>query len=466
MDVAALQQWSSMLGLRSPSARCMHGMGTIRHRHMQRPTIRNIVATLLLFAVIFCLVRVHSSATQRRVLRVDAMELGHITYGLFDPAEWKNIISTIMVKKVAEFELTDESREQLRVRLTDLMNGLLTEVEKVMDDRNKQKGFKGLVKNVMMDVLVDVDDIRSGIPRYVEMMLDYADDPRNKEEMRCFILDRMEDLGQRTAGLVDRTLYNEVFAKYEVTDRTAGIALLRARGNNLEAAEGRYLLLLLVLCSGLFALAATSPPVQPLPLIATILAALAMLISGLLLPMIDIEASIAEFSLVLIGEPVRFADQVLFHQSKSILEVVQVLLTDGDLALSVVAILVFSFSVLIPLSKMSLSLIALIRCAEPRGRLAHFFIHQAGKWSMADVMVVAIFMAFIGFNGVVNSQLGDLADYATSIHVLTTNNSSLEVGFYLFTGYCLLGLGCAVLLKRSFVDGTPKGGVRTAQIGE
>ncbi|MBK8500112.1 MAG: hypothetical protein IPL52_15140 [Flavobacteriales bacterium] len=57
---------------------------------------------------------------------------------------------------------------------------------------------------------------------------------------------------------------------------------------------------------------------------------------------------------------------------------------------------------------------------------------------MADVMVVAIFMAFIGFNGVVNSQLGDLEDYATSIHVLTTNNSSLEVGFYLFTGYCLL----------------------------
>ena len=58
----------------------------------------------------------------------------------------------------------------------------------------------------MMDVLVDVDDIRSGIPRYVEMMLDYADDPPNKEEMRCFILDRLEDPGQRTADLVDRPL--------------------------------------------------------------------------------------------------------------------------------------------------------------------------------------------------------------------------------------------------------------------
>ena len=50
----------------------------------------------------------------------------------------------------------------------------------------------------------------------------------------------------------------------------------------------------------------------------------------------------------------------------------------------------------------------------------------------------------------VNSQLADLANYATTVHVLTTNNSSLEVGFYLFAAYCLLGLGSAVLVKRSF----------------
>lgn len=379
------------------------------------------------------------------------MELGHITYGLFDPSEWKVIISDILVRKVEEFELTDESREQVRIRLTDLMNGLLTEVEQVMQDRNKQKGFGGLVKNVMMDVLVDVDDIRSGIPRYVELMLDYVTDPRNKEEMRCFILDRMEDLGQRTDGVVDRTPFNAVLAKYDAVDRAAGIAELRALANDLEAAERRYMLLLLAVCCGLFVLAASSSPVQRLPLIATILAAVAMLVCGLLLPMIDIEAGIAEFSLVLIGEPVHFTDQVLFHQSKSILEVVRVLLNDGDLALSVVAVLVFSFSVLIPVSKMGLSLFALVRGKEVQGRLPRFLVHHAGKWSMADVMVVAIFMAFIGFNGVVNSQLGDLKDYVTSIHILTTNNSSLEVGFYLFTGYCLLGLGCAVLIKRAWV---------------
>lgn len=64
---------------------------------MQRPTIRNILAALLLCTVLFCLLRIHTSATQRRALRTDAMELGHITYGLFDPTEWKAIISDILV---------------------------------------------------------------------------------------------------------------------------------------------------------------------------------------------------------------------------------------------------------------------------------------------------------------------------------------------------------------------------------
>ena len=33
------------------------------------------------------------------------------------------------------------------------------------------------------------------------------------------------------------------------------------------------------------------------------------------------------------------------------------------------------------------------------------FVNAIGKWSMADVMVVAIFMAFIGFRRIIESQL-------------------------------------------------------------
>ncbi|MEO8068334.1 MAG: paraquat-inducible protein A [Flavobacteriales bacterium] len=416
---------------------------------MSSNALRNLLALLLLCTIGFSAVRVFHLGSERRVLRNDAMELSQVTYGLFDPTEWKVVISAILEKKVAEFELTPANREQARTHLIALMTDLLNEVEQVMHSRNKQKGFGGLVKNVLMDVLVDVDDIRSGIPRYADLMLDYVNDPANKEEMQCFIIDQLNTLSDKTEGLVDRSLLYAVMKRYGTADRSASMAIIIPRMQELKRLETWYLVLLGTTCLILFLLAATAPVRERMPLIATLLGGLVILVVGLLLPMIDIEASISEFSFTLIGEPIIFKDQVLFYQSKSILEVVKVLFKDGDPALTVVAALVLSFSVLIPTAKLVLSMIALFRGRAPKAKLPYFLVFLSGKWSMADVMVVAIFMAFIGFNGVVNSQLAVLRDYASSIHVLTTNNSSLEVGFYLFTGYCLLGLACAVLVKRT-----------------
>lgn len=422
---------------------------------MPRTLTRNILSSILLVTVLVSSFRIHSLGIERRELRADAMELGSITYGLFDPSEWKTIIGQILEKKVNEFEITDENRTQIRGRLMDVMNGLLTEAEQVMEKRNKDKGFKGMMRNVLMDVLVDVDDIRSGIPRYADMMIEYVNDPRNKQEMQCFVVEQLDALESRTEGLVDRSVLHEVLARHGATDRKVLAEELRSRMHELEVAERNFLLITGVAALGLFLLSVWAPPKERGPLIATILAAIGLLVTGLLLPMIDIEASIAEFSLTLIGEPVAFHDQVLFHQSKSILDVVHILLSDGGVALSVVGVLVFTFSVLIPTSKMLLSLVALSQRRAPKNKLMRFLIFHAGKWSMADVMVVAIFMAFIGFNGVVDNQLAELEGYVSSVHVLTTNNSSLEVGFYLFTAYCLLGLGCAVLLGRSVAQAEP-----------
>lgn len=416
---------------------------------MSQPSARSSLAMVFLTLIVLSAFRIHALGMERRALRADVMELSHITYGLFDPSQWKIIIGAILERKVTEFEITDANREQIRKRMTDVMHGLLNEVEQVMEERNKDKGFTGLMRNVLMDVLVDVDDIRSGIPRYADMMLDYVNDPRNKEEIQCFIIEQLDALERKTEGMVDRTLFEQVMEKHAAHDHSALIADLRARMHRSEQAERSFLIIMGIACISSFMLSVRTPATERLPLITLLLAAIVLLINGLMLPMIDIEASIAEFSMTLIGEAVTFRDQVLFHQSKSILEVVDILLSDGALPLAVVAVLVFAFSVLIPVSKVLLSLVTLIRRREPRSKLARWLVFQAGKWSMADVLVVAIFMAFIGFSGVIDGQLGDLEEFAGSIHILTTNNSSLEVGFYLFTSYCLLGLGSAVLVQRA-----------------
>ncbi len=72
---------------------------------------------------------------------------------------------------------------------------------------------------------------------------------------------------------------------------------------------------------------------------------------------------------------------------------------------------------------------------------------------MADVMVIAIFMAYIGFNGIIKSQLDQLSSAAKGLDILTTNGTLLQPGYYLFLTYTLLALFFAeFLIKKSQID--------------
>lgn len=59
---------------------------------------------------------------------------------------------------------------------------------------------------------------------------------------------------------------------------------------------------------------------------------------------------------------------------------------------------------------------------------------------MADVLIIAIFMAYIGFNGIISSQLGELSSNTPELMLLATNGTALQYGFFLFFAYGLLSL--------------------------
>lgn len=396
----------------------------------------------------YCCFRIHRSEQLGHQARADEMELESITYGLFNPDEWKNVLTGIVSKKIEDFQITDSNREQLKKQVVEMLTKVVGEVEQVMDESNKKHGFTGLVRGVVKDMLVDMKDIKAGIPRYADQILDYLNDPKSRDEIKGFVMARIDSMAVKTVGRVDYTLYDATLARYGMTDKAACIAHLRtirAASDRTTSIHGSVLLVAMVLMLViLFAKRANGPwEIGTLVICATIL-----LITSLSLPMIDIEASIADFSFSLIGEPVAFKDQVLFYQSKSILQVVRLLLKEPDAGLVLVAVLVFSFSVLIPFLKLITSFITAMRDRVPTHWLPRFLVLKSSKWSMADVLVVALFMAYLGFNGVVNGELKDLREYTTLVHVMTTNNSSLEFGFYLFMGYCIVGLLISLLIER------------------
>lgn len=162
-----------------------------------------------------------------------------------------------------------------------------------------------------------------------------------------------------------------------------------------------------------------------------LLSLLILLIAGVTTPMIDMEAKISQMNFVLMGHPINFENQILYFQSKSILDVFHIMITHKDMLMKFVGVLLIVFSIIFPLLKMASSLAYYFNFRNARkSSLIDFLVFKSGKWSMGDVMVVAIFMAYVGFNGIISSQLGKLSSETAEIVLLTTNGTSLQPGFY------------------------------------
>lgn len=67
---------------------------------------------------------------------------------------------------------------------------------------------------------------------------------------------------------------------------------------------------------------------------------------------------------------------------------------------------------------------------------------------MADVYVIAIFMAYIGFQGILDNQLSHLNMETESLVSISTNRTSLQPGFIIFIGFVLFSLMLSTILKK------------------
>jgi uncharacterized paraquat-inducible protein A len=177
---------------------------------------------------------------------------------------------------------------------------------------------------------------------------------------------------------------------------------------------------------------------------------ISLLITGVMLPMLDIEAKISKLSFMVLENPVIFENQILFFQSKSISDLLTLLLESGETKMIFVGVLLVIFSVIFP----TLKLIATTMYYYSKGIIGNnpitrFFALYSTKWSMADVMVVSIFMAYLGLDGVIESELKKLETPINPVNIITTNGTHLEVGFFLFLGFVITSFVLSILVQKS-----------------
>ena len=166
-------------------------------------------------------------------------------------------------------------------------------------------------------------------------------------------------------------------------------------------------------------------------------------------PTLEVEAQIEQLRFVLLGYPVEFFNEVLYFQSKSIFDIVSLMLAKRSPDMMLLAVLLVTFSVIFPMLKLLASAVYAYNPGPLREQaLVKFFALKSGKWSMADVMVVAILMSYIGFNGMISSQLDLISRGAVSsdMSVLTTNGTALQPGFFMFLAFCVFSLFLSSLL--------------------
>jgi len=163
------------------------------------------------------------------------------------------------------------------------------------------------------------------------------------------------------------------------------------------------------------------------------LIAIILFIPGILLPMFSLTM---EMTAKVSGASMT---SDLVNKELSLLTTIQELWQDERL---LVAALIFAFSIAIPIIKSLLVTWSYIKKHTAIERKLLNFVALIGKWSMADVFVVAIFLAVLSTDHAQTSDHQQLSMFGFKIDLLISSEtlSNIGPGFYYFLGYCLLSL--------------------------
>jgi hypothetical protein len=411
--------------------------------------LKLIAGVIIIFALTVLCQQIISNAISNQKNKTDYAELNHVKYGLFSIDEWKRQITVILAEEIDKLYLTRTSEQEIRKHVEVQLNTLIDNVDKKIREENKGSA-EGWFKQAFINIFVSLEDIKKGIPEYADAVMHEMTRSKTKGQIKAMLNERIKQYLNQTFEAQGTSQISRILL------RTGSPDIESARVNLDKAISVKHALifkeaiLLLVLSVVLFALSGfNKQPLAPSQFILLALSLIILLIPGVTTPMIDMEAKISRMSFVLMGHPIHFENQVLYFQSKSILDVFWIMITHKDVQMKFVGVLLITFSIFFPLLKIVSSLGYYYNYHHARENpVVKFFVLKSGKWSMADVMVVAIFMAYIGFNGIINSKFDQLSSAGRELELLTTNGTSLQPGYYLFLTYTLLGLFLSGFLTR------------------
>jgi hypothetical protein len=391
--------------------------------------------------------KLHNNSVTDKKLKADYFAVNQIKYGLLSGNNWTYQVNSILAQQVDSFKFNHENKKILIAQVNVILNRLLNEVGATL--HAKQKKLKDRVKFKVINAFVDVDRFRQEVPKYSKSIVDELDKSKNKNEIKNILKEKvagfLDAANQDSSGEKPRILRDYGYKEIKSFNKMITYETRLIKEDQKKLAYILIGLLATVLLVWIYVIATHKN--YAVTFLFSVIISFTSLFIGISLPMIEIDARIGMLDLSLLASHIRFYDQVIFFQTKSILDVVHILTTNGKLDSVLVGCLIFMFSVLFPVLKLISTSIYLFT-RKKSNSFIRYMAFNSGKWSMADVMVVAIFMSYVGFHGILDNQLEDITVHSEAINIITTNRTNIQPGFLIFVSFVIFTLILAEILKR------------------
>lgn len=408
--------------------------------------------SLLLLAMAFFGYRINVLSRQQVEIMEDYSTVNSIAFGLLSINKWEDKVTTIVEKQIQNFNFTPEQKVDLQKEIEKILHAMIDKAINMMTQ--KQKSLKGKIRKAAVNMFVDEEELHEQVPTFAKTIVDQVSKPSTKRTLKTLAEGKLDEVKKTTfdssmnaQARVTNVIYNKYSADsaptfQKKTDKL--FADIRYESYSYTIALFICVLVILILWKILITHRELHTPLFMLSLIAAAI----VLVVGVSSVMIEVEARLEKIDFHLLGEHLIFEDQILFFQSKSIIDVVVILFKNGKIDSVIVGVLILAFSVAFPLGKLISSGMYLLNERVRANKVVYFFAFKSGKWSMADVMVVAIMLTYIGMNSILDSQLSVLNIKEDNITSIATNNTSLQPGYMVFVMFVLFALILSEILNR------------------
>ncbi|WP_309495881.1 paraquat-inducible protein A [Sulfurovum sp.] len=406
--------------------------------------------------MIYTITHLIETGKETKILKVDYEQLHSLQYGLLNSNVWTEKISAVFRQKIDEFDFTSTSREEIKKYVETVIDTLIVEADKTVRRKNESKRgfFKSLLgdtKQMITDELVDIRNLRKKVPQYTDAVMNELEKPANQKILKAVMKDKLHQFMKTNLAPVDMSGYNQILEVYQCNDFETCSTLLDAQLKQRSEELNLYTIAILSMAVILIILILLQGTIlKSISLLLLSVTSIALLIAGLFLPMLDIEAKINKLYFIILEKPLTFTDQVIFFKSKSISDLAQLLLESDEIKMIFVGVLLVMFSIIFPTLKLiSTYLYFYSRSFIGNNAIVRFFALRSTKWSMADVMVVSIFMAYLGLDSMIENELKKLVEQSAPVNVITSNGTDLQVGFFLFLGFVFTSFVLSILVENS-----------------